>query len=181
MSDNVDKILELHRALVAAGLRHAFGGALALAWCTERARGTIDIDLNIFVNAKFVNEVLSAMPEGVLASATSVSMLVADGQARLMWDSTPIDIFLNTTPFHAEVATRVREEAFAGEAIPFLSCSDIAVFKAFFNRSRDWADIEDMRDAGTLDFDRVAGVLVRYLGGGDQRVERLRSLVVDDQ
>ena len=38
------KIVEVHRALDAAGIPHAFGGALALAWCTERARGTIDIE-----------------------------------------------------------------------------------------------------------------------------------------
>jgi len=32
-------------ALDDADVPHAFGGALALAWCTQRARGTIDIDL----------------------------------------------------------------------------------------------------------------------------------------
>ena len=32
------KIVAVHEALDAAGLSHAFGGALALAWCTERAR-----------------------------------------------------------------------------------------------------------------------------------------------
>ena len=29
---------------------------------------------------------------------------------------------------------------------------------------------------GTLDFDRLIGVLVRYLGAGDERIERLSSL-----
>ena len=37
------KIVAIHKALASAKLPHAFGGALALAWCTERARGTIDI------------------------------------------------------------------------------------------------------------------------------------------
>ena len=40
---------------------------------------------------------------------------------------------------------------------------DLAVFKAFFNRTKDWADIEAMIEAGSLDGDRVVGVLVRYL------------------
>ena len=44
---------------------HAFGGALALAWCTERARGTIDIDLNVFVDGSRAREVLAALPGGV--------------------------------------------------------------------------------------------------------------------
>ena len=46
---------------------------------------------------------------------------------------------------------------------------DLAVFKAFFNRTKDWADLEEMAAAGTLDVDAVVGVLVRYLGADDQR------------
>ena len=46
----VDKIVALHESLDAAEIPHAFGGALALAWCTQRARGTIDIDVNVFVD-----------------------------------------------------------------------------------------------------------------------------------
>src|SRR5437773_11210415 len=49
MTGLADKILAIHDAFDAVRLPHAFGGALALAWCTERARGTIDIDVNIFV------------------------------------------------------------------------------------------------------------------------------------
>ena len=41
----VDKIVAVHDALERAGLAHACGGALALAWCTERPRGTSDIDV----------------------------------------------------------------------------------------------------------------------------------------
>ena len=61
-------------------------------------------------------------------------------------------------------------------AVPFLACRDLAVFKAFFDRTRDWADLEDMNAAGTLDHEAVLGVLVRYLGGDDLRVARLRAL-----
>ena len=50
------------------------------------------------------------------------------------------------------------------------------MFKAFFDRTKDWADLEEMRDAGTLDVDRVVGVLVRYLGTDDPRITRLLAL-----
>ena len=50
MSTLTDKIIELHQALEDADIAHGFGGALALAWCTQRARGTIDIDLYIFID-----------------------------------------------------------------------------------------------------------------------------------
>jgi hypothetical protein len=94
----------------------------------------------------------------------------------LWWGTTPVDIFMNTTEFHAQVANRSRWESFAGVDVPFLSCADLAVFKAFFNRTRDWADLEEMAAIGTLDVDRVVGVLTRYLGATDERVERLRRL-----
>ena len=46
----------------------------------------------------------------------------------------------------------------------------MAVFKAFFNRTKDWADLEAMRDAGTLDVNRVKDTVARYLGGEDERI-----------
>ena len=61
----VERIVALHAALDAAGVSHAFGGALALAWCTERARGTVDIDVNIFVSHHAAEGVFHALPEGV--------------------------------------------------------------------------------------------------------------------
>ncbi len=170
------KIIAIHRALSDAGVAHAFGGALALAWCTERARGTIDIDVNVFVDVSRTAEVLAALPGGVAWSPEDLATIERDGQTRLWWDTTPVDLFLNTTAFHAQVANRSHEKLFAGELVPFLSCPDLAVFKAFFNRTKDWADLEEMSAAGRLDVDRVVGVLVRYLGPADERVERLRQL-----
>jgi hypothetical protein len=43
-------------------------------------------------------------------------------------------------------------------------------------RTKDGADLEQMADAGTLDVDRLIGVLVRYVGAGDERIGRVRSL-----
>lgn len=170
------KIVMVHRALDAADIPHAFGGALALAWCTQRARGTIDIDLNVFVDTARTSEVLDALPNGVAWSAEDRAVIERDGQTRLWWGTTPVDLFMNTTEFHTQIAHRSRVEQFEGEAIPFLSCSDLAVFKAFFNRTRDWADLEEMVAAGTLDVDRVVGVLTRYLGPGDERITHLQTL-----
>jgi hypothetical protein len=51
------------------------------------------------------------------------------------------------------------------------------VFKAFFNRTKDWADLEEMVAVDALDGDLVLGALVRYLGGDDERVARLAALL----
>jgi len=170
------KMLAIHGGLASARIDHAFGGALALAWCTQQARGTIDLDVNVFVGPDRTDEALAALPSGVIATNEERALLGRDGQARLWWATTPVDVFLNTTPFHEDVATRVRWEPFAGATLPFLGCQDLAVFKAFFNRTRDWADLEAMREAGTLDVPAVAGVLTGFLGGDDERVARLLAL-----
>ena len=177
MSSLVEKIVACHDSLAAAGVPHAFGGALALAWCTQAARGTIDIDVNLFVAEDRAAQVLAALPGGVRYEDDDLERLARETQIRLFWDATPVDLFLNSTPYHEEVQTRIRWETFAGRELPFLSCPDLAVFKAFFNRTKDWADLEAMRDAGTLDTRHVTGVLVEYLGADDERVAQLQALL----
>lgn len=176
MTSLADKVLKIHEALDAAGIGHAFGGALSLAWCTGRARGTIDIDVNVFAPAEDAERILAGFPRGVRWNQQDVDRCLRDGQVRLWWGETPVDVFTNTTAFHQGVSERSVGRPFAGEMVPFLCCDDLAVFKAFFNRTRDWADIEEMIAAGTLDVDRALGVLLRYLGPDDERVLRLRDL-----
>ena len=175
--DLANKIVTLHQVLSEAKLPHAFGGALALAWCTERARGTIDIDVNIMVPVTEFESVLAALPAQLTITKKSRTLLKNDGQVRLWWEKTPIDVFLNNTPFHESIGKRVRWEQFAGHSIPFLACQDIAVFKVFFNRTKDWADLEAMHAAGTLEISEVRAVLTEYLGADDERVLRLNTLV----
>lgn len=171
-----EKIVATHEALLAKDLQHAFGGALALAWCTGRARGTIDIDINVFVAAERFESVLAALPAGVEVDTKAREVIQRDGQVRLWWDRTPVDIFLNTTGFHVQAAQRVRMESFMGKELPFLSCYDLAVFKAFFNRTKDWADLEAMHDAGTLDCNAVTAQLIGMLGTDDERITKLQAL-----
>ena len=171
-----EKMVAVHGHLRKAGIDHAFGGALALAWCTQQARGTIDLDVNVFVGPDRTDDTLAALPRGVVATDDDRALLARDGQARLWWGSTPVDVFLNTTEFHEGVASRVRWEPFAGTELPFLSCEDLAVFKAFFNRTQDWADLEAMHEAGTLDVASVTGVLATFLGGDDERIARLLTI-----
>ena len=74
------------------------------------------------------------------------------------------------------MALRARREHFHGRDVPFLACTDLAVFKGFFNRTKDWADLEEMAAAGMLDRQRVVGVLAEHLGLDDPRTERILQL-----
>ena len=180
MTSLVDKILAIGAKLDAEGLPYAFGGALALAFCTERARGTIDIDVNVFVGPEEAGRVAAALAPAVDHTEADLRALEHDGQARLWWDRTPVDVFLDTTEFHVQVAQRRQLHDFGGRQVPFLGCSDLAVFKAFFNRTKDWADLEEMVSIGALNIDQTLGVLIRYLGEDDDRVGRLQSLTAPE-
>jgi len=170
------KIVELHKHLAQAQLPHAFGGALALAWCTGQARATIDIDINVFVPIDRMDDVFAAFPKAIAATKEQRKVLKRDGQVRLWWEQTPVDLFLNTLPFHESVAGRCRFETFMEQPVPFLACQDLAVFKAFFNRTKDWADLEAMQDAGTLDKPTVAAILIDHLGQDDERIATLMAV-----
>lgn len=158
------KVVGLHRSLAGASLPHAFGGALALAFCTHDPRATHDIDVNIFVGTTRIGEVLAALPADVVVEEAGRQLLARDGQARLWWDGTPIDVFLSSHPFHDQAQERCRTVRFAdADELPVLSCDDLAVFKAFFARPKDAVDISAMVEAGALDtrwvLETVAGLL----------------------
>ncbi len=173
----VDKILGLHRALVEQRIPHAFGGALALAWCVGEVRATVDIDCNIFVGRDGIGAALEAMPDGVTWSQQDRDTLDRDLQVRLRWGRHPVDVFFNATAFHEEAADRVRHERLADTELPFLACGDLAVFKVFFDRGKDWVDLEAMATAGTTDWTRTFGVLASHLGAEDPRIRRLEDLL----
>ncbi|HEY4812443.1 MAG TPA: hypothetical protein VIH71_15435 [Solirubrobacteraceae bacterium] len=170
------RLIEIHDALTAARLPHAFGGAIALAYCTEEPRGTRDLDLNVFVRPQLVNDVFAALPGGVARSSADLEMAQDEGQVRLWWQDTPIDIFLNIHPFHEEVARGVRQVPFAGRVIPVVSCTTLAVFKSLISRTKDWADIEAMVDMGVMSVSDAIGWLTEIAGVDSPAVTRMRAL-----
>jgi hypothetical protein len=177
MKPILDAVVELHDGLDAAGIGHAFGGAFALLWCTGEPRTTVDIDLNIFAPPTETQRVLRALPAEIVVSDDDVSTLTGIGQCRLMFEGIPVDIFLDTTRFHDDLHLHIAEHRLADRRLPFLGCDDLAVFKAFFNRRKDWADIEEMLRGGRLDVPYVTGVLTQYLGPGDERIRQLHAIL----
>jgi hypothetical protein len=171
-----EKLVALHRALARARLPHAFGGAIALAYWTEEPRGTRDIDVNVFLPADRAERALAALPEGVEQPAGTAEAIAREGQIRLWWDDTPVDLFFDYDPIHEEAARNRRTVPFEGVRIPVLGPVELAVFKAMFDRTRDWADIEAMAARGTLDFESARAALGRMLPRDDARFERLAQV-----
>jgi hypothetical protein len=175
MTSLVERITQVAAALEASGLPWAIGGALALAYATEEPRGTRDIDVNVFVPSSRARDVFAALPAGVRFTDADIAEASRVDQVRLWWDDTPIDIFFSADQFHAAVARRRQTVPFEGRTISILSAEDLAVFKAMFDRTKDWADIEAMAEHGALDC-RLAATRLQQVLGDDPRVTKLRSL-----
>jgi hypothetical protein len=177
MSVLEQRLLAVHDALERAHIPHAFGGAIALAYCTEEPRGTRDLDINVFVEPSRAAEVLHALPGEVHTADTDVDAVHRDGQVRVWWDDTPLDLFFDIHAFHHDVASGVREVPFGERTIPVLGCEALVVFKALFNRTRDWADIEDIAAAGTVDVDDVLGWMARIVGPNDPVMQHVTKVL----
>ncbi|MDE0319983.1 MAG: hypothetical protein OXH86_15115 [Acidimicrobiaceae bacterium] len=171
-----ERIRRVHASLAEASIPHAFGGAIAVNWCTPQVRVTNDIDINIFVGPDDAESALVGLPAGTEITEAARQRLSRDGQARFWWETVPIDIFLNTTEFHVAAANRVQAREFEGVMLPCLACEDIAVFKAFFDRGKDWIDIEAMTSIGSFDIDTAKAEIERLLGPDDPRIAKLDAL-----
>jgi hypothetical protein len=176
LSELVDKLFAIHRGLEAASLPHAFGGAVSLAYCVEEPRGTRDLDVNIFCDAADAKKVLGALPDGVRAKPGDVEKVERDGQARLFWDGVPVDVFLNNIPLHDDVASSVVWVFLEGRRVPMLDCASLVVFKAFFDRTKDWADIEAIALAAPEDIEAAAATIARLVGEEDPAFRRLAAI-----
>jgi hypothetical protein len=144
-----------------------------LAYCIEQPRATADIDVNVFVAPTDAKRVFKALPRGVEVTAADRRVAERDGQVRLMWERTPVDLFFSYHPLHELAASRWREVPFSATTIPILGCTDLTVFKAFFARTRDWADIETMAVAATVDDTEALRWAGELLGTDSDDYERL--------
>ncbi|MDQ1466731.1 MAG: hypothetical protein QOH10_1146 [Actinomycetota bacterium] len=171
-----DKVLALDRALDA--IPHAFGGALALAYYAE-PRATVDIDLNVFVPETESADTIEPLATlGIHADRRSLAAAQNEGQVRLRWDDTPVDLFFSYDPFHDAAAAKVRRVPFASATIPILAAEHLAVCKVVFDRPKDWVDIAAMREAGTdLDAVEILRWVQRIVGDDDERYAHIVTLL----
>jgi hypothetical protein len=177
MSQLVDKLFVIHDSLTGAGFAHAFGGAIALAYCVLEPRGTRDLDVNIFVDASEAEAVLAALPDAVRVRRKDIAQVERMGQARLDWNGTPIDVFFNNIPLHEAVASSVVWVPLEGRQAPVLDCASLAIFKAFFDRTKDRADLEAIAEATPEDIEAAAATIADLAGPDDPAVARLESLL----
>jgi hypothetical protein len=171
------RVLAIESAL--AAIPHAFGGALALAYYAE-PRATIDIDLNVFVPVERFRDV--AIPLGRLGAATDDpklgELVRRDGQARVMWDMTPVDLFFSYDAFHDAAGAARQIVPFGEGRIPILAAEHLIVCKVVFNRPKDWVDIDSILvDDVEIDPAEILRWVARIAGDEDPRYNRIVAVL----
>lgn len=176
------RIVALHEMLNSLRVPHQFGGAIALAWY-RNPRATIDIDVNVTLVPSEAEPLLGALTHlGVSVSAGDRALIARDGQARLHWDGSYLDIFFATLDLHREMAQSAREVNFGPVRIPILSPEHLIVCKAVFDRPKDWVDIEEMLSWGTsIDRKTVLSWIDDLLGADSAQHVRLTELLAPDR
>jgi hypothetical protein len=174
----VSRIISLHEMLDSIGLPHQFGGAIALAWY-RNPRATTDIDVNLTLPPEAAEPILQALVLlGVTITPEDRAAIVVDGQARLDWDGSYLDVFFATIDLHFEMAERARVVRFGPVDIPILAPEDLIICKAVFDRPKDWLDIEEMVRWGTqVDAALTLGRVGDLLGPQSGQYSRLDELL----
>ena len=173
----MEKVIAVDRALSAADLPHAFGGALAYAYYGE-PRTTIDIDVNVFVSIDRWPEVKGALEGLPIGLDPDPKELAEEHQARLPWDLNSVHLFFSYDDLHAAMPEAIRRVPFAGTEIPIVAPEHLVIRKAMLDRTKDGLDIEAILIASeSLDFPEIETWVRRLGGDGDGRVTRLQELV----
>jgi hypothetical protein len=172
------RIVSLHEMLGSLGVPHQFGGAIALAWY-RNPRATTDIDVNLTVPPVAADPVLGALSHlGVTVSPHDRAAIAENGQSRLDWGGSYLDVFFATFALHEEMAELSRLVRFGQVDIPILCPEHLIVCKAVFDRQKDWLDIEEMVRWGTeIEVSRVLGWVADILGPDAPAFTRLAFLL----
>jgi hypothetical protein len=171
------QVVAIDQELGEAGIPHAIGGALALAFYGE-PRVTIDIDLNVFVPIDNWPEIERALTPLRISLPAEPRELTQEKQVRLLWDRNPVHIFFSFDALHEEMAKATRPVPFARTEIPIVAPEHLVVRKAMLDRPKDWLDIEAIFVATEpLDLDEVESWLRRLAGDADPRVIKLQQLI----
>jgi hypothetical protein len=179
----VELIVAVHRHLDQAGISHAFGGALALAYVAE-PRGTVDVDVNVFLPEDAIEQVAEALgplgfrrPESTPGHRPPIAGIRFEHGS----DPFPVDVFPSLHERYREIERRrvLRPFGRGEDVLPFLSAEDLCLFKLSYGRPKDWVDLAAVAvERPDLDIDAVEELLVALRGPSMYpRVTRLRSLL----
>lgn len=176
------KIVNVAVVFASAGIEYAVGGAIGLTYWGE-PRGTIDIDVNVFLGADDAARVADALSASGITADTDriIEQVNRSAQVRIDYAGTMLDLFFNNLPFHESCARRKVRVPFQEIEMNVLSAEDLVVCKAMFNRNRDWPDIEQVMyvQGSAFDLAYTLGWLTEMLGDSAEQVHKIDEIAAE--
>jgi hypothetical protein len=162
------------------GSEYALGGAIALAYWAQ-PRGTLDVDLTLFLSPQKPAEVVWLLGEigcNVVAS-DAIASIREHGFCRAEYHSVRVDVFLPIIPFYEHAKARRRAVHLGAQQLFVWDAETLAVFKMMFFRPQDLVDISQILkvQAGTFDRSWVRERLVEIYGPNDTRIGKWDDLI----
>jgi len=170
---------QLAAALDARQQEYALGGAIALGyWATPR--GTVDVDLTVFLPANRPSECVRLLHEigCELKTQQALDSLREHGFCRVEYSAVRIDVFLPTLTFYAAARDRRRRVNLGNQPILVWDAESLVVFKLMFFRRKDIADVEQVlrTQRDTLDCQWIEEQIVALFGRHDPRLTQWLEL-----
>jgi len=170
----------LARALDERKTEYALGGAIALGFWAQ-PRGTMDVDLNLFMAKDKHSEVIWELQDiGCDVSATkAVASLREHGFCRATFASWRVDVFIPTIPFYEQAKARRKRVYLGDQQVTVLDAESLAVFKMMFFRPQDIVDLREILRIQGPAFDRswVRDQLLDIVGQRDPRIAQWDELI----
>ena len=178
--DPLEAGLAIARALDEHGISNALGGALAYGlWSVPRA--TVDVDVNVFVQAEQLGAVFAALRSlGIeLDQEAAARQNTRDGMFVTRFGPYRVDVFTPSIDFSWEAERTKVRRSIEGQEADFLSAEALAVFKLMFFRAKDLVDLQRLLAVqGTrLDAAYVRRSIAGMMGEDDERVAKWDELV----
>lgn len=178
--DATEAAVHFAKALTAAKIPHAVGGAIAYGFFGV-ARGTHDVDLNLFVDGESAAGAIDVLIDAGLSidRSSAIGSARERGDARGTYSGMPVDLFFNSIPTHERAFRRLKNVTLHGVPIQVLSPEDTAIFKMLFFRGKDLVDVERLLGlmGQQLDCTYVRDNLVELVGEDDFRTKKWDEFV----
>jgi hypothetical protein len=173
---------QLAKKLESRGQDYALGGAIALGYWGV-PRGTVDVDVTIYLPAERPSECVSLLRDigCAVSEEEAVESLSEHGFCRVIFHETLLDVFLPIIPFYELARSRRKRLELADEPIMVWDAESLVVFKMMFFRRKDLADVEQVLRVQGSQLDRlwVREQLRGMYGPRDPRLSAWDDLVRD--
>jgi hypothetical protein len=170
---------QLAAVLDARGQEYALGGAIALGYWAA-PRGTVDVDLTVFLPADRPSESVRLLQEMgcQLRAQQALDSLREHGFCRVDYDNVQVDVFLPTIAFYSAARDRRRRVKLGDQEIQVWDAESLVVFKLMFFRRKDIADVEQIlrTQRESLDCRWIEEQVIELFGRHDPRVSQWSEL-----